>query len=128
MGLIGSEVDDGLRRLSRPCSSNCLEPSREAEGMMVSLPVLLVRVMFLVIDFDVQRTTGRSVGRQAPTIPTQISTPDHIAAGASRSGMGLRNAGRRCWEGWKGDVLTAGVFVRKMHVRDTPDTYGADAD
>ena len=62
---------------------------------MVSLPVLLVRVMVLVMDFDVHLTTGRSVGRQAPTIPTQISTPDHIAAGASTSGIGFRNCRKR---------------------------------
>ena len=93
---------------------------------MVSLPVLLVRVMLLVMDFDVQRTTGRSVGRQAPTIPTQISTPDHIAAGASTSGTGLSKCRKRVL-GVVRDVHTAGVLVRKMHVRDAPDTYGANA-
>ena len=93
---------------------------------MVSLPVLLVRVIVLVMDFDVQRTTGRSVGRQAPTIPTQISTPDHMAAGASTSGISFRRCRKRVL-GVVRDVHTAGVLVRKMHVRDAPDTYGADA-
>ena len=84
MPLVGAYAGNGLRSFPSLRSSKLRELSREL-ATTVSLPSVLVRDMVLVMDLEVQVTTGRSVGRQAPTMPTHISTPLQMNAGPSTS-------------------------------------------
>ena len=45
----------------------------------------LLQIFDSLAELDRYVTIGRSVGRQADTIPTQTSTPDQMAAGTSTS-------------------------------------------
>ena len=120
----GTYVDGGLRIFCKPTtSSKLLEPSRVVDVDWLLLAAGLC-VTVSTTAFEDQATIGRSVGRQAPTMPAQISTPLHMAAGASASVL-HQLVIRDCPP--EQVLRTAGILVCEFHVWDTPDADGADA-
>ena len=84
------------------------------------LPALLLLLTVLATVFEIllesHLTTGLSVGRQAPTMPTQTSTPLHMDAGASASGRDGVSIYQFAWAevGKRSDVQLASWFASFM--------------